>query len=135
LQVRFADLLSLEIPAWLFSLSAIDPGHFPVDLQEELIEATNDDELKLAIANSYSTAWLHHSQHRYPKLFAKAELLLLAFPTSYMVEAGFSHVVSILSKERNRLDIVARGDLRLKLTSILPRIPELAKNVQGQGSH
>jgi hypothetical protein len=124
----------VEVPTWLTSLQTCDPSDFPAELQEEVIEAKNDDVLKIALASSYSTAWLNHSQ-RYPKLYAKAELLLLAFPTSYMVEAGFSHLVSILTKERNRLKITERGDLRLKLTSISPRIQNLAKHVQGQGSH
>ena len=51
------------------------------------------------------------------------------------VEEGFSHVMSILSKVQNRLDIVNQGDLRHKITTLLPRVEELVKNVQSQGSH
>ncbi|KAK2701986.1 hypothetical protein QYM36_019375 [Artemia franciscana] len=54
---------------------------------------------------------------------------------SYLVEAGFSSVPQMLSKARNRLDIVKRGDLRLSLTSIDPNIKRLVVKHQPQGSH
>ena len=59
---------------------------------------------------------------KYPLLWDKAQFYVIAFPTSYLVEAGFSHVPQILSKARNRLDIVKRGDLQLSLTSIEPNV-------------
>ena len=43
--------------------------------------------------------------NKYPRLSAAVEPLLLAFPSSYMVEAGFSHANSILTKERNRINL------------------------------
>ena len=42
---------------------------------------------------------------------------LVAFPCSYIVVAGFSQINALLTKQRNRLDEVERGDLRLKLTN------------------
>ncbi|KAK2717858.1 hypothetical protein QYM36_006606 [Artemia franciscana] len=60
---------------------------------------------------------------------------VIAFPTSYLVEAGFSRVSQMLSKDRNRLDIVKRSDLRLLLTSIEPNIKKLVEKHQPQGSH
>ncbi|KAK2712717.1 hypothetical protein QYM36_011415 [Artemia franciscana] len=60
---------------------------------------------------------------------------VIAFPTSYLVEAGFSRLSSMLSKDRNRLDIIKRGDLRLPLTSIEPNINKLAEKNQPQGFH
>jgi len=58
-----------------------------------------------------------------------------AFPMSYLVEAAFSRVSQMLSKDRNRLDIVKRGDLRLSLTSIEPNINKLAEKNRPLGSH
>jgi hypothetical protein len=40
----------------------------------------------------------------------KAKMYFIAFPTSYLVEFGFSWV-PLLWKVRNRLDVVNRGDL------------------------
>ncbi|KAK2726737.1 hypothetical protein QYM36_007541 [Artemia franciscana] len=62
--------------------------------------------------------------------FSSTLLLFL----SYLVEAGFSRVSQMLSKARNRLDIVKRGDLRLSLTSIEPNIKKLVEKHQPQGS-
>ncbi|OAF67928.1 hypothetical protein A3Q56_04323 [Intoshia linei] len=52
-----------------------------------------------------------------------------------MVESGLSSVKKILSKDRKKINICKRGDIVIKLTSIKPRIKELAVNHQVQGSH
>ncbi|XP_076030400.1 protein FAM200C-like [Oratosquilla oratoria] len=70
-----------------------------------------------------------------PLLWEKVELYIFAFPTTYLEESGFSKVSQLLSKARNHLEIIKRGDLRLCLTSMDPNIEELAKRHQTQGSH
>jgi len=62
------------------------------------------------------------------------KLLLLSFPSTYLVEKGFSVVFQLL-KQRNRLDICNKGDLRLALTNIESDIATLAATHQAQGSH
>jgi len=52
-----------------------------------------------------------------------------------MVEVGFSHVNAILSKQRNRLNLEKRGDLRLKLTNIQPEVNALFHAHQAHTSH
>ncbi|KAF2345365.1 hypothetical protein FHG87_023879 [Trinorchestia longiramus] len=54
---------------------------------------------------------------------------------TYMVEAGFSHANAILTKQRNRLNLENRGDLRLKLTNFKPNINSLATAHQAHPSH
>jgi len=75
------------------------------------------------------------ARDKYPKLAVAAEPFLLAFPSSYMVEAGFSHVDAILSKQRNRLNLEERGDLRLKLTNIQPDVHVTVRAHQAHPSH
>ena len=53
----------------------------------------------------------------------------------HLILLEFSRISQILSKARNRLDIVKRGDLRLSLTSIEPNIKKLVEKHQPQGSH
>ncbi|KAF2349714.1 hypothetical protein FHG87_019533 [Trinorchestia longiramus] len=53
----------------------------------------------------------------------------------YMVEAGFSHANAILTKQRNRLNLENRSDLRLKLTNFKPNINSLAAAHQAHPSH
>ena len=55
---------------------------------------------------------------------------LLAFPNFCMVEAGFSPMNALLTKQRNRLDVGVRGDLRMKLTDLQPNVHELIKRHQ-----
>ena len=71
---------------------------------------------------------------KYPLLWDKVQFYIIAFSTSYLVEAAFSCVSQMLSKDCNRLDM-KRGDLWLSLTSIEPNINKLAEKNQPQGSH
>jgi hypothetical protein len=41
------------------------------------------------------------------------------------VEKGYSTVIKLLTKKRNRLEIADRGDLRLSLTNLKPNIENL----------
>jgi len=52
-----------------------------------------------------------------------------SFPTSYLVEKGTSAVALMLSKQRNRLLIHKRGDLRLYATKWLPSFVKAAKHI------
>ena len=51
----------------------------------------------------------------YPLLFENVVLFLHGFPTTWLVEAGFSAVNDLLTKKRHQLQIEKRGDLRLRL--------------------
>ncbi|KAF2368869.1 hypothetical protein FHG87_000376 [Trinorchestia longiramus] len=53
----------------------------------------------------------------------------------YMVEAGFSHANAFLTKQRNKLNLENRGDLRLKLANFKPNINSLAAAHQAHPSH
>jgi len=69
-----------------------------------------------------------------PILSRESENALLSFPTTYLCEAGFSILVVINTKYRNRLD--AQHDMLCVLAmNIHPNIEELFEYVQRQGSH
>ena len=63
--------------------------------------------------------------NKFPNMWKVAKLLILAFPTSYLVERGFSAVMQLLTKQRNRLAISQSGDLRLLLTDMKPDVKKL----------
>ena len=71
---------------------------------------------------------------KYPKLCATAKPILLAFPSSYMVESGFSHAHYSLSKHRSTLN-VKNGDLLLKLTNLQTNIHDFLSAHQTHSSH
>jgi len=52
-----------------------------------------------------------------------------------MMEAGFSHVNAIPSKQRNRFNLEERGDLKLKLTNIQPDVNALVYANQAHPSY
>jgi hypothetical protein len=85
---------------------------------------------------SYQEFWLQKEiPDRYPAVWGEIKKLLISLPTSYLVERGFSVVVRLLSKQRNRLQITQRGDLRLLLTEIKPDIGKLISLHQVHPSH
>ena len=76
-------------------------------------------------------------RNKFPNMWKVAKLLTLAFPTSYLVERGFSAVMQLMTKQRNRLDISQNGDLRLLLTEMKPHVKKLIDehHIQVHPSH
>jgi len=73
----------------------------------------------------YQTFWLQAEiPEKYPGLWGIARKLLVAFPSSYLVEKSFSVVTNLLTKKRSRLNITERGDLRLVLTEAVREFSE-----------
>ncbi|XP_071771056.1 zinc finger BED domain-containing protein 5-like [Centroberyx gerrardi] len=135
MEIRFRDLLNLDVPVWVVQPFQADVTECEPAIQERLVDIQCDDEAKATFRTSgWGSMWVKYAQ-RYPALWEKTRLLLLAFPTTYLVEQGFSQVLHMQSKYRNRLDFMASGALRLKLTSLQPAVKKLAENHQAQGSH
>jgi hypothetical protein len=132
---RFQDILNMNIPSWVLDPFA-NGDTAASNLEEELIELTSNEELKVKFKSGYQEFWLQKSiPTLYPGLWATVQKFLIAFPSSYLAERGFSAVANLLSKKRNRLHITERGDLRLMLTKLEPDINKLLKLHQPQPSH
>lgn len=71
----------------------------------------------------------------YHEIWAIIEKYLIYFPSTYLVEQGFSAVNNLLRKTRNRLQVADRGDIRLFLTKMEPRISKLIEAHQIHPSH
>ncbi|XP_076372972.1 zinc finger BED domain-containing protein 5-like [Tachypleus tridentatus] len=134
MQTRFSDLLMMVIPTWVSIPFEVKVADIDISLQEPLIELQSDEIMRAKFKDGKYNVWKTNDvATKYPLLWDKAQLYVIAFPTSYLVESGFSRVSQLLSKARNRLDIVKRGDLRL--SSMEPDIKKLAEQHQPQGSH
>ena len=59
----------------------------------------------------------------------------MAFPTSYLVESGFSAEAQLLGNHRQSLKITECGDLRLLLRNIEPDIEKLIASHQAHPGH
>ncbi|CAH1106314.1 unnamed protein product [Psylliodes chrysocephalus] len=100
-----------------------------VIMQEELITISKDEKLKQKFNQGYQKFWLQRNfETQYPVLWNIAEKYLIAFPSSYLVEKGFSGATNILK-------INERGDLRLQLTNIEPDLARLVEIHQIHSQH
>lgn len=134
-ETRFEDILTMVIPQWIINPYG-DIEETDVILQEELIGISTNEELKVQFRNGYQQFWLQKDiPLTYPVLWNIARKFLIAFPSSYLVERGFSAVANLLTKARNRLDITDRGDLRLNLTKLMPNVENLLLKHQVHPSH
>ncbi|XP_044751794.1 SCAN domain-containing protein 3-like [Coccinella septempunctata] len=134
-KIRFEDILTMEIPPWIINpFDETEVGI--VILQEELLELSTNEELKVKFKRGYQAFWLQSEiPEKYPGLWGIARKLLIAFPSSYLVEKSFSVVTNLLTKKRSRLNITERGDLRLFLTKLKPNIDNLLSIHQVHPSH
>ena len=136
MQTRFIELLMIDIPAWVTIPFEVNVAKVDASLQETLIELQSNDVFCAKFKDKNCNIWKANDiATKYSLLWHKAQLYVVAFPSSYLVEAEFSPVSNLPSKVCNRLGIVKRGDLRLLLTSIEPDIKKLADQHQPQRSH
>lgn len=136
MQLRFEDLLLMEIPHWVVDPFGVNAIEVDISLQEYLIDLQSNMTAKTIFKIVKQNLWINSDIiEMFPQLCKQAELFVVAFPTSYLVECGFSRLSNMLSKARNRLDITKRGDLRLALTRLQPDIKKLVSRHQPRGSH
>ena len=118
-----------------------DPFAFPLDGmddahagKEELIELQSGEVFRCLFQKASSAANFWCSQREaFPVLSGMALDVCIPFVSTYLCEIGFSTLLEIKTRARNRLD--ASSDMRLALSSIKPRIDRLVESRQQQSSH
>lgn len=125
----------MKIPDWVID-PFVESDESDLTLQEPLLAMRYDEELKVHFKKGYRNFWLRETvSESYPSLWDVAKKFLICFPSSYLVERGFSAVTRILTRPRNRLAITERGDLRLLLTKLEPNIKLIMSKHQTHPSH
>ncbi|KFD64605.1 hypothetical protein M514_23207 [Trichuris suis] len=124
---RFEDILSVAIPVWVINpFASIEDEE--ISLQLELLDLQSNAELKPKLAEGYQRFWLQKQiPVLYPTVWAVVKRWLICLPSSSLVERAFSVVTDLITK-RNRLQLVKRGDLRLRVTSVSPNIDKLVRS-------
>ena len=90
----------MNIPDWILDPFLSANTEDSPQLQEELMEVTTNDELKFKFKSGYQQFWLQKEiPTAYPQIWAVIQKLLIAFPSSYLVERGFSVVTNLLTKK------------------------------------
>ena len=93
------------------------------DMKEAFIELQVSEGSKAAFKSlSLMEFWIHQLP-LHPLLARVALEFLTPFPTTYLCELGFSAMLQIKTKARNRLSL--EPDLRLALTKKIPRVERL----------
>nr|XP_020653392.1 SCAN domain-containing protein 3-like [Pogona vitticeps]XP_020653393.1 SCAN domain-containing protein 3-like [Pogona vitticeps] len=135
IETRFYDLINLNVPTWVLNPFTADFAQLHPKLQEPLTDLKYDCEAQSHFQSyGYEAFWVK-MRSSYPILWEEVKLLILAFPSTYLVERGFSAVQQIVSNSRDMLKITEHGDLRMILTKMVPDIVKLASAHQAQGSH
>ena len=98
----------------------------PSNEESQLVELSCDRTLKKKFTEvSLSHFWCSTVMSEYPSLATRAVKILLPFSTTYLCECGFSALVQLKTKHRNRLDI--EHDLRVALSTITPDFETLVR--------
>lgn len=130
--IRFRDFFDLDIPICVVQPFQVEVTQCESAIQEHLFDIRWWSKA-IFRTSGWGGVWAKLSE-RYPALWEKIRLLLLAFPPSYLGELGFSQVLHMQSTYRNGLDLIASGTLQLKLNSLQPAVKKLAEGHQVQGS-
>ncbi len=97
-----------KVPDWILSPFETNctgqDENIDLQLQEELVQLKIDLEAKSSHSKeNFRGFWTSKIiVESYPKLYATVEPLLITFPSSYIVETGFSYANSI--KQRREID-------------------------------
>ena len=105
----------------------------PEAIQKEIIELTNDFFAKDEFHTCNLEEFWVKMQRCYLWLGIYALNILVPFSSTYLCGCGFSALINIKSKARNRLDVAS--DIRCALFTTSPDIEQLVAKKQGQPSH
>ena len=122
---RFRDAKAMEFPSLLTQPRLVDLSAVSEQYQRKLCELQQDESVKTLFKIKGTTMWLSKEcEKKYPRLSTSARQKLIRFPSSCLVECGFSFGMELLRAKRNQLEKCKRVDLRLKLTKLEPRIKQ-----------
>ena len=105
----------------------------PEAIQEEFTELTNNSIAKDEFHSCKLEEFWVKMQHCYPRIGIQALNILVPFSSTYLCEYGFSALLTIKPKARNRLHV--QSDIRCALSTTLPGIEKLVAKKQGHPSH
>jgi hypothetical protein len=110
---------------------AVHDNDFPA--KEEWIALRVNANLRMEFQKSdFQAFWIARLKDT-PTLARRALQIITSFSTTYRCEQGFSTVLGMKTKQRNRLDV--SNDARLALSITVPRIEKLAQEKCAQPSH
>ncbi len=138
LNERFQDILKIKYPLWYSDLDKYDYFEDSItkpDIIESLLDLKENKKLLNSVNKEGINGYLNIID-THSGVFAIFDPFIISFPTTWLVEAGFSVVLYVFSNRRSSLDINKRGNIRIKLNfSIEIKYDELCASHQEQKIH
>ena len=101
--------------------------------KDELIELKAMESIRMSFnSKSIGDFWISLGQ-AYPLLVKQAMAGIIPFATTYLCESGFSSLVAIKTRSRNRLNV--KDDMRVALSKTKPQFDVLIEDKQEHPSH
>jgi len=113
--------------------ASLDVADFSDDLQDQFLDLMNDSSARDSFHEKPLPQFWCSMYESYPLLAEQALRVLLPFTTTYLCESGFSALIHMKTKSRNRMKV--DYDMRLALSQTQPRISMLVTKLQFQPSH
>ena len=135
LKSKFDSIFPAEkvAPSWAQNPFLVNVKEVEEKLQEEILDLKASGAAEMMFtASNLTEFWLSQTE-AFRNLSRIALNLLLPFSTTYLCEQGFSTLMHMKTKERNRLKSVD-NQMRACLSSIVPRFELLVENHQMQES-
>ena len=103
------------------------------ECQDEFLDLVKDSSAKQVYQEKLLTEFWIEIKNSYSKITEKALRILIPFVSTNLFEAGFSTLLQIKTKQRNKLHV--EDDLRCALSQTSPRIQRLSDDKQKQVWH
>lgn len=113
--------------------ASVNVASIPDEVQDEFLDLRNDSSARDLFHEKLLTQFWCAMYQSYPNVTMLAFRVLLPFASTYLCESGFSTLLHIKTKARNRLNV--EDDMRLALTNTEPRIMKLVAQMQIQSAH
>ncbi|XP_068201816.1 protein FAM200C-like [Palaemon carinicauda] len=115
---------------FLFNLDSMDDNDI---MKDDLVELQTNDRIRMEFEKMQLDMFWCAQLQAFPQLARRALEVLVPFATTYLCEAGFSTLLHVKTKARNRLD--ASDDMRRALSKKEPRLNNIINEKQQQKSH
>ena len=128
----FPDLDSHNV-SWVvdpFKCEIADVPEEPQGLAEALLELRSNNEARIEFENKadLSYFWMSRAANAFKIAHEEAVKKLLPFATTYLCEQGFSTLLNIKTKQRNRLD--PEDSMQIALTSKCPNFDVIVSKIK-----
>lgn len=136
LQQYFPNMDSRESYSWILRPFPTCVDIFKdedVSAKVEFLGLRENNSLKVDFQNDKLSTFWRKAAAEYPIIADRALKMLIPFATTYRCETGFSTLVTLKTKARNRLNV--EHDMRCALSETEPNIVKLANAKQFQPSH